>query len=80
MSVFTGWWAERAQRAEQDADRMAALIGQILEQRRDILPWGTWADAQDILRDYKGNRERRYYALPAGHTLEGNLKSGGVYS
>jgi hypothetical protein len=78
MSVYTGWWSERAQRAEQDADRMAQLLEAIRERRGDLLPWELWAATQDALRDWKGNRVRRYVALPAGHTLEGNLSSGGI--
>lgn len=78
MTVFTGWWAERAQRAEQDSDRMAQLIEQILEHCHFSLPDREWAAAHDVLRDWRGNRDRRYLPLPAGHTLEGNLTSGGV--
>lgn len=78
MSVFTGWWAERAQRAEQDADRMAALVENIV--RRCNLSERDYFEAQDCLRDWRGNRERRYGALPAGHTLAGNLSSGGITS
>ena len=78
MSVYTGWWSERAQRAEQDADRMAQLLGAVMERRADVLPYNLWAGIQDALRDWRGNAERRYAPLPAGHTLEGNLASGGV--
>lgn len=78
MSVYTGWWSDRAGRAEQDADRMAQLLGAILERRGDALPYNLWSGVQDALRDWQGNRERRYGPLPAGHTLEGNLTSGGV--
>lgn len=76
MSVYTGWWSERAGRAEQDADRMAALVEQLV--RETNLPDRHWRTAHDCLRDYRANRARRYGPLPAGHTLEGSLKSGGI--
>lgn len=76
MSVFTAYWSERAQRSEQDADRMAVLLETIL--CRAHLGDAEWRATQDCLRDYRSNRERRYRALPTGHTLTGNLTSGGI--
>lgn len=76
MSVFTAWWAERAQRAEQDADRMASYLSEFV--RRHHMPEAEYRDAIHLLADWRDNRERRYRALPAGHTLAGNLSSGGV--
>jgi hypothetical protein len=78
VSVFTGWWAERAGRAEQDADRLAELVGHLLARHGHAMTTTERDRSQDCLRDWKGNRERRYRALPAGHTLEGNLTSGGI--
>lgn len=78
MSVFTGWWAERAGRAEQDADRMAELLARICVEYDGYLGPRIRDPIRDCLRDWKANRARRYGALPAGHTLEGNLTSGGI--
>lgn len=77
MSVWTAFWSERAGRAEQDSDRLAALVEHIV--RRHNLPEREYWEAYDVLRDYRGNREARYRALPAGPTAIGNLSSGGIH-
>jgi len=71
-----GDWSERAQRAEQDADRLAQVLQAIDEHHP--LAYSQWAPLRDLLRDWVTHREIRYAALPAGHTLEGSLKSGGI--
>lgn len=78
MGTWLSFWSERAERAEQDADRMALLLSRILE--RQHLPFREYQDTHDVLRDWRVNREARYRAHPAGPTLAGNLSSGGVTS
>ena len=73
MSAFTGYWAERAGRAEADADHLADLLARAQSDLREA----EWREARELLTEYRTNRERRYRALTAGHTLEGSFKSGG---
>lgn len=77
MSVWTAFWSERAGRAEQDSDRLAALVEELVRQTN--FPDRLHFAAHDALRDYRGNREARYRALPAGPTAIGNLSSGGIH-
>lgn len=76
MSVWTAMWAERAGRAESDADRLATVLEELV--RRHHLPEVEYRDATHVLADYKSNRERRYGPLPAGPTKIGSLASGGI--
>jgi hypothetical protein len=78
VNTWTAWWSERAQRAEQDSDRMAALLQLVLERRGDVLPWDLWAGAQDAVRDWRANAQARHRPLPAGPTRIGSLSSGGI--
>ena len=72
----SGYWAERAQAGEQDADRLAQVLQAIDEHHH--LSYVQWSQIRYELAEYKADRERRYGALPAGHTLAGNLTSGGI--
>lgn len=62
-------WAEGAGISEGDSDALAALL--------EACPHCRHLNAA-ALHDYRRNRDRRYGALPAGATLQGNLASGGV--
>lgn len=72
-----GFWSERAQEVEQAADRFAQLLQALVEHHH--LPWTLRDDCERLLTRWVEVRERRYVAHPAGHTLEGNLTSGGVF-
>lgn len=76
MSIWTGWWAERAGHAEADVDHMAQWIEEIV--RRHHLPEPEYREAIQLLSDYRAHREFRYRALPAGPTKIGSLSSGGI--
>lgn len=75
MGTWEGFWSERAGKAEQDSDRLAALLEQLVIETN--FPDRLHYAVQDALRDYMANREARYRALPAGPTLAGHLSSGG---
>lgn len=71
-----GAWSERAGAAEQDADRLAQVLQAIDEHHN--LAYVQWAPIRSALNEWRVNRELRYRAHPAAHTLEGNLTSGGI--
>ena len=71
-----GDWSERAQAAEQDADRLAQVLQAIDEHHN--LAYIHWRPLRDALSEWERNRDLRYRAHPAGHTLEGTLTSGGI--
>lgn len=71
-----GYWSERAQVAEQDADRLAQVL-QAIDGHHN-LSYSQWAPLRALVRDYVTHREERYGALPTGPTRIGNLTSGGV--
>ena len=71
-----GDWSERAQAAEQDADRLAQILQAIDEHHN--LAYCHWGPIRDALTVWVNGRELRYRAHPAGHTLEGSLSSGGI--
>lgn len=63
-------WSERAGIAEGDSDNLAALL-KVSTVRHD-------PDSVAALQKYEINKDRRYGALPAGPTLQGNLAAGGI--
>lgn len=75
MGAMEGFWSERAMLAEQDADRMAALLEQLTVETN--FPDRLHFPVVDVLRDYLEHREARYRALPTAPTLAGHLSSGG---
>lgn len=74
MTIWTGFWAERAGKAEADSDHMADFIARV----RPHLSNTDFRRAEDLLRDWREHREARYAALPAGPTQIGNYASGGI--
>ncbi|MGH7484953.1 MAG: hypothetical protein ACREMY_05000 [bacterium] len=74
--VGAGPWAERAEAVEQAADRFALVLTATHEHH--YLPAPLYDAVERFLTDWRISRERRYEALPTGHTLQGNLTSGGI--